>query len=166
MLWAEIRGPLRDWESFPVSHCSKSLCTIEPIATFDLDIFLILPETKDPILILSPLYKWLENNGYPTFKEQVVIEKIPVQFIPVYNDLIKEAVIEAVEKPYEDVTTRVVNPEYLIAVMLATNRAKDRVRILMMLEEADISEERLLEILKRHGLLPVYHKFLKMHNDV
>jgi hypothetical protein len=142
-----------------------ALFYIEPIATFDLDIFVILPETKDSLLIVSPLYDWIKNEGYQTIKEHVIIDKIPVQFIPAYSDLVKEAVLEAVEKQYDDVTINVISPEYLIAIMLDTNRPKDRERILMMLEEAEISEDRLLEVLKKHELLPSYTEFKKKYGN-
>lgn len=142
-----------------------ALFYIEPLATFDLDIFVILPETKDSLLILSPLYDWIKNEGYQTIKEHVIIDKIPVQFIPSYGDLVKEAVLEAIEKQYENVTVNVVSPEYLIAIMLDTNRPKDRGRIMMMLEEAEISEDRLMEILKRHKLLSSYTEFKKKYGN-
>jgi len=51
------------------------------------------------------LYEWLKDKGCNTVKEYIVIEGIPVQFIPVYNDLVKEAVLNAIKKKYKNTVT-------------------------------------------------------------
>jgi len=51
---------------------------------------------------------------------------VPVQFIPVYNDLVKNAVFNSRKVNYGRLKTNVVGLEYLIAIMLQTYRAKDR----------------------------------------
>jgi len=43
--------------------------------------------------------------------------------------------------------------------MLHVNRPKDRMRILRLLEEADISDELLDQILNKHNLKQVYLEF-------
>jgi len=146
-------------EKYAIGGGIATLFYIEPIATFDLDIFIILSEDNRSLVSLSPLYKWLKGKGYNTLKEYVVIEGIPVQFIPVYNDLIKEAVLNAIKKKYKDTVTFVLQPEYLLAVMLQVNRPKDRVRILRLLEEADISDELLEQILDKYNLKQEYLEF-------
>ena len=64
---------------------------VEPLLTYDLDIFFI-PSIEEGLATLSPLYDFLRRMGYREDKEHVFIEGIPVQFIPVYNKLIKAAV--------------------------------------------------------------------------
>ena len=66
------------------------------------------------------------------------IEGFPVQFIPAYNDLIREAVEKAVTLRYRDVEAKVVSAEYLAAIALQTGRAKDRERLSRILDEAVI----------------------------
>lgn len=51
---------------------------------------------------------------------------MPVQFIPAYNYLIEDAIKGANEVNCEDVKTKVVGLEHLLAIMLQTNRPKDR----------------------------------------
>ena len=63
----------------------------EPILTLDLDIFVVLPETAGGLLTLTPLYNDLRRRGYPEEGECVLIEGIPVQFLPAYNALLEEA---------------------------------------------------------------------------
>lgn len=109
---------------------------IEPVLTFDLDIFFI--PVREELDLLSPIYDELKKRGYRAEKELVIIEGIPVQFIPVYNDLIKEAVETAVESTYKRVMTRILRPEYLLAIALQTNRPKDRERVFQLLGQAKV----------------------------
>ncbi|MBI2348057.1 MAG: hypothetical protein HYV05_05305, partial [Deltaproteobacteria bacterium] len=52
---------------------------VEPVLTFDLDIFVILPQTGDGLLTLQPLYEALRARGYAEEGECVNIEGVPVQ---------------------------------------------------------------------------------------
>ncbi len=126
---------------------------MEPVLTYDLDIFCVLAGEEKGLNILAPIYKWADRAGYKTFKEHLLIEGLPVQFLPVYNDLVKESVENAVEKKIGLVKTRVVAPEYLVAIMLQTSRKKDAINAGKMLGEAKLNKRALLKILKKHGLL-------------
>lgn len=103
--------------------------------------------------------------GYDADAEHIVIEGMPVQFIPSYNPLVDEAVAEAAEVPYRETTTRVVRAEHLLAIMLQTGRPKDRERMLLLLEEAKIDEALLKGILDRHGLVERWNAFRKRYAD-
>lgn len=128
---------------------------IEPFLTYDLDIFVILKDEAalDP---LSGIYENLRKSGYRPKDEQVIIEGVPVQFLPAWNDLLKEAVQEARAIEYQGVATRVMTAEHLLAIMLATGRAKDRERFLKVLAEAELDRKKMERILKRHGLQGKY----------
>jgi hypothetical protein len=129
---------------------------IEPILTYDLDIFFIPME--EGLDVLSPIYTEMKKKGYRLDKELVVIEGIPVQFIPVYNDLVKEAVENAVESSYRRVRTRILRPEYLLAIALQTNRSKDRERAIQLLSQAKLDSKSLTGLLKKYGLVQKYRK--------
>jgi hypothetical protein len=75
-----------------------ALFYIEPITTFDLDIFILLPETTGGIVSLASIYTWSEKKGYRLLKEQIVIKGVPAQFIPFYNDLVMDGVQDSIEK--------------------------------------------------------------------
>ena len=109
---------------------------VEPLLTFDLDVFVVLPETTSGLLSLGPLYGELRKRGYAEEAECVLIEGVPVQFLPTYNALLEEALREAIQVPYEDVLTRVLRAEHLVAVCLQTGRSKDRERVRLLREEA------------------------------
>src|ERR1700741_1329142 len=101
----------------------------EPFLTFDLDVFLILPTSEAGLLSLAPIYEALRTRGYREEKETVLIEGVPVQFIPAYNALIEDALEEAQETKYEDVPARILRSEHLVAIALQTGRSKDRERV-------------------------------------
>lgn len=124
----------------------------EPVLTFDLDVFVALPAAESPLLSLSPLYEALRARGYVEERECVLIEGVPVQFLPAYNALIEEAVAEARETVYEDTTTRVVRAEHLVAIALQTGREKDRDRVRVLREQAGLDLEYLQQVLVRHTL--------------
>ena len=64
-------------------------------------------------------------------------------------------------KKYEDTPIFVLRPEYLIAIMLQTNRAKDRDRILKLFDETEIDMESLKNILDKYDLNTAYLNFRK-----
>jgi hypothetical protein len=147
------------FSAYAIGGGIAALFYIEPVATFDLDIFIIIPEIKGPLISLSPIYTWLDQHGYKPNQEQVVIEGIAVQFIPVYNDLVKESVENAVDKNYGHTLTRVLRPEYLVAIMLQLMRPKDKDRLLKFLQEASLDQKLLDTILQKFNLTMVFKTF-------
>jgi hypothetical protein len=124
----------------------------EPFLTFDLDVFVILPTTEAGLLSLAPIYEALCTRGYREEKETILIEGVPVQFLPAYNALIEEALREAQDTTYENVPTRILRSEYLVAIALQTGRSKDRDRVRILREQAKLDMNLLAAILKRHEL--------------
>lgn len=150
-------------EDFSIGGGIAALYYIEPLLTYDLDIFFVPIENS--IDVLTPIYKYLKERGYKAKKEHVLIEGIPVQFIPVYNDLVKEAVQCSVEVKYGRIKTRVLGLEYLVAVMLQTYRPKDREKLVKVFEEAKIDLKLLEKILKKYGLYDKYVQFKERRFD-
>lgn len=134
---------------------------VEPLLTYDLDIFFIPAE--DRIDVLSPIYDYLKGKGYKPQEEHIVIEGVPVQFIPVYNELIREAVLDTAEVKYGRINTKVLGLEYLVAIMLQTNRPKDRERLAKIFEEVKVDLRFLKKILKKFNLLDRYTRFKEMY---
>ncbi len=137
----------------------------EPVLTYDLDVFCLLPSEKEELITLSPIYEYLQRKGCKMDGEHIVIEGIPVQFIPAYNKLIEEALKEAIDIKYRQTETRIVRAEYLVAIMLQTYRPKDRERILLILDEIQIDMFYLESILKRHGLQKKWHEFKRRYDE-
>ncbi len=125
---------------------------VEPLLTFDLDVFVVLPQSAGGLLSLAPLYEALRARGYTEEGECVFIEGVPVQFLPAYNALLDEALMDARETSYEEAPTRVVRAEHLIAICLQTGRDKDRERVRIFREQAELDMNYLTGVLQRHGL--------------
>jgi len=149
------------FKDFSIAGGIAALYYIEPILTYDLDILFI--PIQDSIDILAPIYQYLREKGFKTKGEHVVIEGVPVQFIPVYNDLVKEAVQYSDEVKYGRIKTKVLGLEYLIAIMLQTYRPKDRERLIKVFEETKIELKLLKKILKKYGLYNKYVQFKEIY---
>jgi hypothetical protein len=126
----------------------------EPVPTFDLDVFVLLPDPSALIVSLDPICRWAEANGYRADGEHIVIEGIPVQFIPAHNPLADEAIENAATLDYGGIAARVIRPEHLIALYLepGARTAKRLQRVSVLQEECAIDRERLESILRRYNL--------------
>ncbi len=137
---------------YAVGGAMGAMFYAEPVSTFDLDIFVVLPSLDSGLITLTPLYKHLSSLGYESDGECVDIEGVPVQFLPAYNALVEEALNEASINEYKATPVRVMMVEHLIAIAIQTGRAKDRVRVALLLDEARVDYARLDDILRRHSL--------------
>ncbi len=57
----------------------------EPIATQDVDIFFQIKDAGNSLRILSPIYDYLTRSGYEAKAEHIIIEDLPIQFLPVFT---------------------------------------------------------------------------------
>lgn len=61
---------------------------LEPAATVDLDIFVMLPTDSGRVLLsLTPIYEYLKSHGGKVQDEYIEIGGWPVQFLPPGSDL-------------------------------------------------------------------------------
>ena len=134
---------------------------VEPLLTFDLDVFVLLPQSDSGLITLSPLYEALRERGYHEEAECVLIEGVPVQFLPVYSALLEEALREAHETLYEQTPARVLRAEHLIAICVQTGRDKDRQRVRTFMEQASLDRSLLTDILQRHGLEAKFQSWIQ-----
>jgi hypothetical protein len=102
---------------------------------------------------LAPLYEYLADFGYQGHGDAIDIEGWPVQFLPIFNPVLEEAVAGAKEVRFQRTKTRVMQPEHLVAIMLQTGRLKDHARIVQFMEHGVVDQDRLADILARHGLI-------------
>lgn len=152
-----VVGQLRDEgviQEYAVGGAMAMVFWSEPVATYDLDVFVLMPEQAGPLVSLAPLYEWSRQRGFAIENEHIVISGVPVQIIPAPNELTEAAVREAVVLDLEGLPVRVVSPEYLIALYLEPSaRTRKRMeRVAALLEGAPIDRSRLESILGRYGL--------------
>jgi hypothetical protein len=126
----------------------------EPVATYDLDVLVLLPPPAGPLVSLAGVYAWASKEGYTADKEHLLIEGVPTQFVPSPSALADEAIETAETLAYDDVAVRVVLPEYLVALYLQpeSRTPKRRERAAMLLESPTLNRRLLDAILERHGL--------------
>jgi len=133
---------------------------LEPAATLDVDIFVVLPTVPGSLLLsLAPLYDYLKARGCEVKDEHIVIGDWPVQFLAPGDDLEKEAVAESVSTKVEGVTTWVMSAEHLVAIALRTGRSKDHIRILQFIEQDGVDRPKLQALLERHLLTVKWMQF-------
>jgi hypothetical protein len=141
-------------EEYALAGAMALVFWTEPVATYDLDVLIWLPQQKGPIVTLAPLYQWLAARGHSATADHVIISGVPVQFLPAHNALADEAIGEAIELDYEGVPVRVVRPEHLIALYLepSARTHKRRERAAALAELPTLDRACLDDILARHRL--------------
>ncbi len=148
---------------YAIGGAVAAIYYLEPFDTLDLDIFVQVETSENVLAMLAPIYDYLIERGYQSQNEFINIEGFPVQFLPTFNRLTDEAVEQAQTIKYANVTTRIMRPEHLVAIMLDTGRLKDYLRINMFLEQSAINTQLLNAVLTQHGLLEKWkeneHKF-------
>lgn len=132
---------------------------VEPIQTFDLDVFVFFPTLPSGLVSLSPIYQYLTELGYIPQGETIVVENWPIQFLPVFNPLTEEALEQAISVNFGSTPTRIFSAEHLAAIMLQTGRPKDYARLLQLLEAQVCDNEKLKIILLRHELMEQWENF-------
>ena len=141
-------------EEYAIAGAMALVFWTEPVPTWDLDVLVFLPAAQGPLVSLEGIYRWTSAHGYPVHQEHVIIQGVPTQFLASPGALGDEAIQTAATLEYEDVSVRVVLPEYLVALYLQpeARTAKRRERAAMLLEWPGLNRARLDAILGRHGL--------------
>jgi hypothetical protein len=141
-------------DDYAVAGAMALMFWIEPVPTFDLDVLVLLPQSAGPLVSLEPIYRWAADRGYAAEHEHLIIEGVPVQFLPSDGALADEAIRTADDLQYNGVGVRVVKPEYLIALYLvpSARTAKRRERAAALRHSAAIDLDRLNDVMTRFKL--------------
>jgi len=130
---------------------------VEAVSTEDIDIFIHLDPMPPRFSELSGVYKYLSAKGYSPRNEFVEIAGWDVQFlIPGDGSLEAEAVTNANLIQVFGVPVRVMMPEYLCAIALATRRAKDIGRVMAFIEADKVNIGDLRLLIDRFDLHPAW----------
>jgi len=119
----------------------------EPFQTQDVDVFVLLKQGEGSLINLSPIYSFLSDRGVDANGEYVMIDGVPVQFLVPYNELVEEAVSKAQQVNFRSVEVPIPPLEYLMAIMVQTNRPKDRARIEELLKQNELFDSSLFNAL-------------------
>jgi hypothetical protein len=132
---------------------------LEPAATLDVDVFVLLSNPTGTLVSLTPIYEYLKARGGIEDREHIVLGDWPVQFLVPANELETEAIAASVPVDVEGVRTWIMHAEHLVAIALSTGRAKDHIRVVQFIKEKAVDQVTLLGILKKYGLLPKWKQF-------
>ena len=130
----------------------------EPVARLDADVLVAL-RTPEALDVLTPVYEFCSHKGYGPAGEAVRVGVWPVQFIPVFSPLTRDALEQADTADFEGVPFRVVRADYLAVIALSVGRAKDLTRILALLESGSVSREEIARLAERYGLTDPWKRF-------
>jgi hypothetical protein len=130
----------------------------EAVATLDADVLISVthPEQLD---ILKSVYEFCAKRGYVSTGEAIQIGPWPVQFVPIFNQLTREALEKADTADFEGIPFRVVGAVYLAVIALNTGRAKDFARILALLESGSVTMEEIEALAQKHSLFEAWKRF-------
>lgn len=131
-----------------------------PIATLDADVLVEVaaPEELD---VLTPLYAFCAERGYLPEGEAVRVADWPLQFIPAFSTLTREAMEQADVADFEGFPLRVVRADYLAVIALSVGRAKDLARILALLESKSVTLDAVSSLARKYGLGDAWSRFQK-----
>lgn len=101
--------------SYAVFGAVAQMRYTEAVSTFDADILAGLDE-GDPLSLLSPIYRYCHERGYPPEGEALRVGDWPVQFITVYDELTAEALQGAELGDVDGEPLRVVRADHLAAI--------------------------------------------------
>jgi hypothetical protein len=136
----------------------------EPVITLDVDVLVSVP-SPDRIDSLAGIYKYCRERGYLPEGEAIRVAEWPVQFLPVFNPLAREAMEQAETVDFEGLPVRVVRPDYLAVIALVTGRQKDHERILNLLESESTNRKEIESLAGRHGVTQAWQQFVKRFLD-
>jgi hypothetical protein len=148
-------GVIRDYALF---GATAQMRYTEPVATLDADVLLVVPN-PERLDVLSPIYEFCAAKGYRAAGEAIQVGAWPVQFVPVFSVLTRDAVAHAETADFEGIAFRVVRADFLALIALSVGRAKDFTRILALLESGSITRENVVLLAAQYGLTGKWRQF-------
>lgn len=128
-----------------------------------LDIFVTFPKSE-LIVDLSKITRALDEMGYEQWeKEGIIVEGIPVRFLPAETGLLKEAYEKASKENIEGTQTRIMTLEYLCAIMLEPGRPKDKIRLVACWGHKNLNMDKFRKICSRHRLGKKLERFQTLY---
>ncbi|MGI8669118.1 MAG: hypothetical protein ACR2J3_04620 [Aridibacter sp.] len=147
-------------DKFAIGGAFAATLHNEPIATIDLDIFFLLAEKSDSLILsLDSIYKYAKEHNFSFDHEFINIYEWLVQFVEAsHNPLWTEAIENAEVLNIEEKQISVIGKEYLVAMWIFAGRNKDYQKISMFWDADILDEEKLFAILERHNLISKWNK--------
>lgn len=158
-------------ERYAIGGAVAAIYWVEPFDTIDLDVFVLLPPDAPPLDPLRDIHAELRARGYEFDEEFLVVEGVPVQFLPAEDQhgLRKEALSKAAPIEYAGssgpVPSWVITPEYLVALALDVHRSKDYERVFRLLSETKTDGSLIRELVSRFALQASWEQFVRRYPE-
>lgn len=136
----------------------------EPVATLDADVLVDVP-SPEGLDLLRPILSFCASRGFHPEGEAIRVGAWPVQFIPAFSSLTREAMTRADTADFDGVPFRVVRADYLAAIALSVGRAKDFARVVSLLESGSVTREALAVLAQKYELTAAHQKFVARFLD-
>jgi len=144
-------------QSYAVFGALAQMRYTEAVVTMDADILIGVQD--DSIAVLSPIYAFCKDRGYFPEGEAIRVGAWPVQFIPAFDTLSRDAMLLAEVGDIDGLAVRVVRADYLAVMALKVGRAKDRLRILALIECNAVHPSEVEKLAKQYQLEDIWTKF-------
>jgi hypothetical protein len=112
---------------------------VNPPATKDIDFFVIVNDLS--ISFMGPIYAYMLQHGAKFVGHLFKYNNTIIDIIPAMNELIVEAVKKADIANINNVSVRIVNPDYLAAIALQVERPKDIDRVKRLIFSGKLSDQ-------------------------
>ena len=136
----------------------------EAVVTLDADILVAVAE-PDILDVLSPIYAFCRERGYSPEGEAIRVGDWPVQFIPAFSKLTREAIRDAETGDLDGIPLRVIRADYLAVIALSVGRAKDFARVLALLEAGAVTDKEISDLAMRHNLTSEWNLFKERFDE-
>jgi hypothetical protein len=130
----------------------------EAVMTLDADVLVAVAE-PDKLDVLSPIYAFCRDRGYLPEGEAIRVGDWPVQFIPAFSKLTREAIRDAETADLDGIPLRVIRADYLAVIALSVGRAKDFARVLALREAGAVTDKEIADLAMRHNLTSEWNLF-------
>lgn len=151
-------------EDYAVFGAVAQMRYTEAVVTLDADILVALAE-PDKLDVLSPIYAFCRERGYLPEGEAVRVGDWPVQFIPAFSKLTREAIRDAEIGDLDGIPLRVIRADYLAVIALSVGRAKDFARVLALREAGAVTDKEISDLAMRHNLTSEWNLFKERFDE-
>ena len=151
-------------EDYAVFGAVAQMRYTEAVVTLDADILVAVAE-PDQLDVLSPIYAFCRERSYLPEGEAVRVGDWPVQFIPAFSKLTREAIRDAEIGDLDGIPLRVVRADYLAVIALSVGRAKDFARVLALREAGAVTDKEVSDLAIRHNLTSEWNLFKERFDE-
>jgi hypothetical protein len=145
-------------ENYALFGATAQMRYTEPVTTLDADVRVSVP-SPDRVDVVRDIYEFCTRKGYLPEGEAIRLGPWPVQFVPVFNPLVREALEQADTADFDGVPLRVVRADFLAVIALSVGRARDHARILALLEAGAVGRQEIERLAARFGLEEAWRRF-------